>query len=106
MVSEVVAYLSAAAGFACLVFAFVVAYLDWVLKDRMEKRASAAASRPSTREPEGGLVDAQLNPADYINALAELTANLSKGSEAVAGLTTGVIFFGMAVAIALADTLD
>jgi hypothetical protein len=28
MMSKVVAYLSAAAGFACLVFAFVVAYLD------------------------------------------------------------------------------
>jgi hypothetical protein len=106
MISELVAYLCAAAGFACIAFAFLVAYLDWVLKNRMEKRASAAASPPSTREPEGGLVAVQLNPADYINALAELTANLSKGSEAVAGLTVGVICFGMAVAIALADTLD
>jgi hypothetical protein len=72
----------------------------------MEKRASAAAWRPSTREPEGGLVGGQLDPADYTHALAGLTANLSKGSEAVAGLTIGVIFFGMAVAISLADRLD
>jgi hypothetical protein len=110
---SVIAIGCALAGFALILYGFIVSLPDWQTKREIttKVRGLAAQPGPPAAADGGGGLGAQAGQqgaplqgsADFVKALAELSGSLAKLSPAIGSFIIATILFFLAVAAVTAD---